>query len=1146
VKCGQRVPEFGVAPGKPEPEPKPDPVEHREEPAAPTAPEPAPVGAEPPEDAGDAQVQADKDAAAREGTFGARAAGLASWGALGLLALLFVLFHHSLHASHVSDPDKAAEAFASCTQVKTQGQTVFGTTGDGKTYMAALRPELVRALGRKGVGVKPQPDYPGWLPVIILALLAAGLGAWWLRYRPAMDRRAAAVRVAMILTVVCVIFSANWDQGAHIDASPGGIQRRAVARTVGQPFSFRIDKETGEVVNLTLQENMRREAAMTGLVWGRWIGLFSVWRWAFGLLVLWFLLKRVGAALEKGQPRARTWLAVFFGLNLTIPLIMAAIREGAEPALSYWIVFGLAVWLCWRACHAMSPAPAPRRTRGGAVAAALILISACLLGGNGYAQEARDEKEEPLRWGHVELKPGDIINYAAQAGSKRGSGGRSHTALYLGRDDCGQPRFFDFFPATAWRKKGSNYWDRIVTETRLLETTNYYDHLEFWVIRLKDATIDRDILFEESKKLAGRWYLIDLETRTPAGKWHRPKLSLDVCTTTVAKILSRASNKPFRQPTLVQALNPVVFETDPKRFDVITEKPVTRETVGEGAEKRKKEWEKGASDACRNGAGIPPSTPGGVALGSLLDVPPELEKVQGVVFSDGRIRLVAGGTSYAVEGVSPGEFVTILRSVVLLGKVPILSIGTQPSWRPGYARVSYYGPIRNTSVGLAMANADIKFKAAILGLGSGPECRRVPEVDELLHKFPGHGGEWMRLWIVGSKVKLAARGGAEPRVFAEDYGLRVRGETTLRGAPWVDGEMKKFTESLSARWDVLSANHKEFRALEPLVLATAISMWIRSRGIPISPEVWEVSPSYRASPDYVPVVLAVGAEGEVRVCGGVTLAPESRFTGPGQAIIDRIHRASAASSAGGKLLRWLMALAMLAGPFILPALLIWWLVNRAAAPEERAGFRRCAGAWAVTLGTVTLALTLTSPLLAGSWFTNFDSELIRFLIVFVAPLFLLGYFGRRFIGTGAWKALRKTRSYAVIWLMAACTYIFVSCFSVALAVTTSMAAPRDRKAVWALVTVEQSAWDSISGLFTSYDRAAGRMRPVPRSLMRAQFHPLSISGGNVRQPGEMLRQNLQDANPFLPWTKLTEIRLPPGSYALQGWRFYSVKGKPPY
>ena len=374
----------------------------------------------------------------------------------------------------------------------------------------------------------------------------------------------------------------------------------------------------------------------------------------------------------------------------------------------------------------------------------------------------------------------------------------------------------------------------------------------------------------------------------------------------------------------------------------------------------------------------------------------------------GRLYARAGGRDLLVDGVDPAEFAVFLRGTVLAGRAPQISIGTEPSGRAGYQRVSYSGGIRNTAVGEALLRADLKLKGVLAGIGMGAGGRKVGRTQEFLWSFPDPAGlRWVRLWLTGGEASMSLDGG---RLYAATPRMRLNYELGVRDRAVRDPEVDRFVEEFNQRWPEVAADVPEFRRLEGLALAAALAHWVADSECVVSPELWVVPFARGRTPEYVPAYLGVAGPGLIG-SGGVSLHGEG---GPRPSLGAVLAYAAARvvpdaeeDPAGSAGLAALVFVGLLASG-LLPALFI-----RRALPvlRRRRLFALSLKIWVSALALLWLAdAAVSAP--AGGLLGPFDSEFLCLLALLALPLALLHLLIRRELRRAGGGRL----SGAAVWL----------------------------------------------------------------------------------------------------------------------------------
>jgi hypothetical protein len=539
---------------------------------------------------------------------------------------------------------------------------------------------------------------------------------------------------------------------------------------------------------------------------------------------------------------------------------------------------------------------------------------------------------------------------------------------------------------------------------------------------------------------------------------------------------------------------------------------------------------------------LPPSTPGGVALNPRLSIPlGEIGTPKKIVRENDDLFLVTTSGRYEFEGISARSFATIARTVAV-GQVPYITIGSEPSARPGYAKVTYSPALVGTAEGLSLYHADIQFKRIFAKLPfSDAEIQHGIDVS-LFANFPGSAGDLLRFWITSQNISLAVDGS---RLVPRQHGMRVLSETRLRFNVQSDPEMEAYAENLTRRWNDIAEHLWPFRAVELLARTTAIVFWARDHGVEIDPEILLLPVRVAITPEYAPLVAAIDTDRTI--AGGVALTPEDKRTTVGRAFLSYIAHMM---SDGGGLLGVLLLGASLAVPSIFGGAFVLWLLMRMAAPghpPRRVGYRHALLVWSALCGAQILLVGMLSPLIAGDVLSFFDRDLLAMMATLVAfPVALFATL--RFVTARDVFRSRHGLRYAVLALglagpvAAGAAGIALACF------TAALTGPVPTTALNELLTAELAVSEAVpQGLLTVSVKPDGRrsIYPVPRSLMEA-FRP-QYEGPIVPPTSGASEVITSDAKPDLtmPWQSLKQIHWPP-STARSDVVHYSADGEPPF
>jgi len=1040
-----------------------------------------------------------------------------------VVALAIALFIFGRH-ERIHDPAPAATRLKAAGPILNRSDVVYAVERDGTVIEAPLNTALMRELTRQRATVDPRPDYPGWLPIIALVVLAGTVVVKSIASR--------LLPLALAVATLTTLYVVHWSQGAAIDLTEVGINKRAYETMPKQWLSSmalweRLGMAPPDAwrVQLQITGHIAEERQRTFSMHRRWMTLDFLLRAILGLSLLAAIVGRVRRALAEGRPTARGWIALLFAILLLQAAAVIVHTEAGDPARRWWLYFMGAIWVCWGGCHLACTAARPRLLPRVTPAAAALLLF--MLPASSFAQDdpARKAKQALDLFKSISETTTQIIateqstefkkracdvNNAYKVNSFRShyeSGAPIHAhvlvdesdgcILYIGEASRGRTTADLNNDAFIHRPSGSRWENRqwIGTFTRSSSGD---------VCTPQDRPSSPLVMRAAPER--GTWIV----ERRGSGSRAEVKIPLTpnalyevaVSTGTTHTDLSHDPSPPGER-----ILELLISETDPAFEQYIKFLDSTRQRLER----------------------TPPASPGGIALGTRLELPPEAVSVDGIAYYGGSVYLEGPDGSWLLPDVNPRDLATVLRSVLYAGEVPILSIGTERSDRPNHAAVTYFGGIRNTVIGEAMLAADLRFKAAFLRFGLGPRGSRVgaADVDGLFERFPGIGGDGTRMWIVGSTATLAADPSKPRRLVLAKSGLSVLSETTLRGFPEPDPAIESYCADLTRSWDRLAAAVPEYREMERLVVLSALASWARARRAYVSPHLLLLPPRIRPTPSHVPVLAAAAPDGSISVTGGVSLAPEMRFAGSGRAILRQVKSWMGGLSTAGRIGTCLLIIVVLAALAIGPG-----LVLHAALKGDR---RRTILAWAGTVACTFLALAAVSPSVGGRLLDEFDAEWLRWMVAFVLPPVLLGAWLRRI----SEKSAPKTS--LVLGLL---THAVVCALATGLALLTSALAPAilEEDVAPVIVQLEIAPAESVAAISSSYDHGTGQVTHGPATLLRAQRYPLRLEASG-EAPGDELSQSREAADPALPWTWLRRI---PWREGHEGWSHYSPSGEPPY
>ncbi len=550
-----------------------------------------------------------------------------------------------------------------------------------------------------------------------------------------------------------------------------------------------------------------------------------------------------------------------------------------------------------------------------------------------------------------------------------------------------------------------------------------------------------------------------------------------------------------------------------------------------------------------------PAGPGGVALNPELEMPAALGAAEKIKLTEKGLAVVSSTGEFALP-IHPHRFATILRTVAG-GEIPFVTIGSEPSDKVGYAKVTYAPSLRGTREGAMLYRADVQFKALFANFPFGEKFSLNVPGDNLVGGMPPHGGESVRFWITCSGVKLKI---ADGKLQVERHGMRINSETKLLREVARDPAMDAYTNKLTERWDLIADKVWEFRAIEELALATSLAFWVRQNRVSVEPVIWTLPPRYDHTPDYVPILASVGKT--TRVTGGVTLTPEERGRRAGRqfffriaAFIDRSEQISGDANQT----RWTLgggtAASML---FILlfPGFLIWlagkWTLRGSG---SRLPFFGVLWFWIKVLLLQTVLCVALCTLVFGDWLTRFDREFLGWLATLVggpALFFFLLYRGGPKLGNLASNLGRSPTGAAALVVAALSVPLWTSGLASSTATMTVLACGVvPSPALERALTWELAPADILTEATTSVEMHPNKpgkisVLPVPHSIRQAwapRFQLVTNSG--KEKPGETFVPVVKDDVTF-PIDTLQRVRWPAGMPINPGMTHYTIDGEPPY
>ncbi len=543
----------------------------------------------------------------------------------------------------------------------------------------------------------------------------------------------------------------------------------------------------------------------------------------------------------------------------------------------------------------------------------------------------------------------------------------------------------------------------------------------------------------------------------------------------------------------------------------------------------------------KSAAWLPPSSPGGVALDPRLSIPiGEIGTPKKLTMDGDNLYLETASGRYLLDGISPRSFATVARTIAA-GQIPYVTIGSEPSQRPGYAKVTYNPALMGTEEGAALYQADIQFKRIFAKLPFADDEIKSGMDTRLFASFPGTAGERLRFWITSSDISLAVDGA---RLVPRANGMRILSETTLRFNVRSDREMEAYAANLTRHWDDIAEHLWPFRAVERLARTTAMVFWARDHGVEIEPAILLLPPLAGVTPDYAPLVAVLDTD--LAITGGVALTPEDKRTTIGRMFLS--YLALIMSADRGTSVTAILAL-LFAIPSLLGGGLLFWLLLRAAArgSSQQIAYRRALLIWAALCGAQILLAAIISPLTWGETLSFFDRDMLALGSTLAAFPVLLFAAIRMTFGRDVFRARNGLR-YAALALGLAGPFA-ASAAGVALACfTVLVTGPVPTPALNELLTAEIAISDaSLRGLATAGIKPDGRqlIYPVPQSLLET-FRPQYDS------PAFMSASDASDRlfasgppDPTMPWESLNRIRWPSSTKSSEVVH-YSPDGEPPF
>ena len=377
---------------------------------------------------------------------------------------------------------------------------------------------------------------------------------------------------------------------------------------------------------------------------------------------------------------------------------------------------------------------------------------------------------------------------------------------------------------------------------------------------------------------------------------------------------------------------------------------------------------------------------GGIALDPNLEIKGDIGKPIKISLSENGIILITSKGQFILDNINPQSFATIMRTVAA-GQIPYISIGTVPSDKNGYARVSYASTLEGTWEGNMLYRADIQFKAVFANYPFGTGYALNRPGDPLFGGFPGFGGESLRFWIASNGIVINA---ADGHLKMERSGMQILSETMLQKQVTEDSKMNVYTRHLTDNWDEITKQLPEFKEVEKLALVTALVNWVKKNKIPIDDILWFIKPRGAYTPEYSSYILTKNQETPIDITGGVTLMPEFKDKGLAYniqfGIIKKINDYENKFGKGwGRFIFSAIAVCMLALCIFIPSFIFMLLANWALRPAaKRITFKIAIKNTSILLLSAAALTFIISPLTFGNSISDFDKKLLALLFTVVA------------------------------------------------------------------------------------------------------------------------------------------------------------------
>jgi hypothetical protein len=546
-----------------------------------------------------------------------------------------------------------------------------------------------------------------------------------------------------------------------------------------------------------------------------------------------------------------------------------------------------------------------------------------------------------------------------------------------------------------------------------------------------------------------------------------------------------------------------------------------------------------------------PQTLGGVALDPELHLPDTIGKPRELRLAGRGIELVTSTGTLAIDDVDSQMFATILRAVAA-GQIPYLTIGAEPSDRPGYARVTYAPAFSNTREGYILYQADLRLKAVLAGLPLGDLDDGAAPLGDLVAAYPRGGSDFTRLWITCRNIITDATDG---HLRVTRHGMRIQGERRLRNRVRDDSDLDDFTRSATERWDELAARFWPLRATQNLAFATGLIFWARSHDVRIDPALWFLPPYDEFTTDYAPLVARL--DNELTVSGGVSLTPEDKSGSAGRQLLSQVTGLFDPSLGRADLYAGLalaaLALAIAVPALFVPILALWLLLRWRIAPDAPA-LRRVARLWLTTCLAVLLLAAAAHVVIVDDDLGPFDRGFASFLVGVAAfPAILFWRLGRMTVRAPETVAARLAgRPGARFLTLVLATFLGTpSAASLGLAaalLAIVFTGPLPTPTSNLLLSLPLSAGDRFLEALVSRVSRGGdtAILPIPVSMQDALAPEYVSRRGADDEPQDRITAARDNVDPKMPFTTLLRIPVAVPNARSSGAGLFSPDGKLPF